>query len=454
MIKLNTLYNEPAQNTMKRMNDEFVNMVMTSPPYWALRDYGTGENQLGLEPTFDEYINNLCDIFDEVKRVLRKDGTCWINIGDSYSHSGGQGNQHKQAKAFGHFKPHSVKNLPPKSLCNIPARFSIEMQKRRGKIVKSEKDAIWLAAIVDGEGSLTIHKRANNRKNPTYGAMLRVHNTDKRLIDKVRLITNNIGSVQVVKKEGYRKLYGWCVMSNQAKTVIEDIYPYLISKKDQAKIVLNCDSSGKKADESWKDVKLLNQGQLPKNVYQEPIIKDREPWTLRNVIIWKKNNCMPSSAKDRFTVDFEYLFFFSKNKKYYFEQQFEKHLWAERDKRSKKHWSENISKDENTKVRSGNYAMNQVSYGEQGRNKRTVWTINPKPFKDAHFAVYPEELCETPIKAGCPEGGIVYDPFAGSGTTCLVAHRLNRKFIGSEISKEYCKIAEKRLAVTKQEQFA
>ena len=152
------------------------------------------------------------------------------------------------------------------------------------------------------------------------------------------------------------------------------------------------------------------------------------------------------------------------------------------------------------------------------RNKRTVWTINPKPFSEAHFAVYPEELCETPIKAGCPEfvckkcgkprekiyesknpskeymewdkhrkagaegsiqsrqcikslhrndggvyssaeykgltdcnckagftGGIVYDPFFGSGTTGLVAHKLNRKFIGSEISEEYCKIAEKRL---------
>ena len=82
---------------------------------------------------------------------------------------------------------------------------------------------------------------------------------------------------------------------------------------------------------------------------------------------------------------------------------------------------------------------------KQGRNKRCVWTINPKPFKESHFAVYPEELCETPIKAGCPGGGIVLDPFFGAGTTGLVALKQNKKFIGIELNKEYIEIANKRL---------
>ncbi len=185
-------------------------------------------------------------------------------------------------------------------------------------------------------------------------------------------------------------------------------------------------------------------------------------WILRNTIIWHKRNCMPSSAKDRFTVDYEYIFFFSKNKKYYFEQQFDKHLTQELRPdgivRNREYGYDSklnaMNKKEYSLRQKRGGSKNPDYLNPQGRNKRTVWTINPQPFSEAHFAVYPQELCETPIKAGCPEGGIVYDPFAGSGTTGLVAHRLNRKFIGSEISNEYCKIAEKRLAPTKQEQFA
>ena len=68
---------------LKKLPDESVDCVITSPPYWALRDYGV-EGQLGLEPTFQEYITKLCNIFDEVKRVLKKEGTCWVNLGDTY----------------------------------------------------------------------------------------------------------------------------------------------------------------------------------------------------------------------------------------------------------------------------------------------------------------------------------------------------------------------------------
>ena len=78
-------------------------------------------------------------------------------------------------------------------------------------------------------------------------------------------------------------------------------------------------------------------------------------------------------------------------------------------------------------------------------NKRSVWTVTTKPYKEAHFATYPEKLIVPCIKAGCPEGGVVLDPFIGSGTTGVVARKLNRNYIGIELNTEYVKIAEKRL---------
>jgi DNA modification methylase len=363
-METNKILQGDALEVLKTLPSESINCCVTSPPYWALRDYGV-EGQLGLEKDFNEYINKLCDIFDEVKRVLRKDGTLWVNIGDTYGTQGGQNRDTN--KDYSKYKSIKLKNTEigsvllkepnmHKNLCNIPARFSIEMQ---------------------------------------------------------------------------------------------------------------------------------NRG-----------------WILRNVIIWHKPNCMPSSVKDRFTVDFEYLYFFVKSKKYWFETQHE----------PQKTFFEDKSPPIGGKKLSGGfnptYSGNQPPSNPLGRNKRAVWTITTKPFKEAHFATYPEALCETPIKAGCPEfvcnkcgkikevkevkevihnrvnnrkdakvrpdnferipndwkpreikeikeisckcnagfsGGIVLDPFFGAGTTGLVAMKQNKNFIGIELNPEYCKIANERL---------
>src|SRR3989338_10099192 len=149
---------------------------------------------------------------------------------------------------------------------------------------------------------------------------------------------------------------------------------------------------------------------------------DEQGWIMRNQIIWHKSNCMPSSVKDRFTVDFEPVFFFSKSKKYYFEPQYEPYapasdvryrqaLRAGRSYNTKKPYKNNTPY-------SGRYKRGQGSVASRGddadgllvggsnplgRNKRCVWRIPTKPFPEAHFAVFPEALIETPIKAGCPE---------------------------------------------------
>ena len=375
-MEVNKIHTGDALIELKKLPDESINCVMTSPPYWALRDYGI-DGQLGLEQTFQEYINKLCDIFDEVKRVLRKDGTCWVNLGDTYyTISGGKFlNDNISNKELNIKKGISDANalkggdeLEQKNLCNIPARFSIEMQ---------------------------------------------------------------------------------------------------------------------------------NRG-----------------WILRNVIVWKKPNCMPSSVKDRFTIDFEYIFFFVKNKKYWFETQYE-NVSSNSDFRPK------IGNDVPYAI-TGNNNLGKGSRGnpELGRNKRTVWTITTQPFSESHFAVFPPELVEIPIKAGCPEfickkcgkpresilepskeynkilednkkenvnsseqrkkaleignafgyktksclpdykftgytdcgcnegfeAGIVLDPFSGSGTTCLVAKKLGRNYIGFELNPKYVEMAEKRVS--------
>ena len=300
------IINKDCLEALKEMESESVDMVMTSPPYWALRDYGV-EGQLGLEPTFQEYINRLCDIFDEVKRVLKKEGTCWVNMGDTYN-SGGNYRSQKDGQQEG--------------------LISHEHYKNTG-FVKTDKKA-------------------------------------QGVQDK-------------------------CLLQIPSRFAIE----------------------------------MCNRG-----------------WILRNEIIWHKPNCMPSSVKDRFTVDFEKLFFFTKSKKYYFETQYEENQLSGKWIEPNKKYLNKTSGNGETSLQK-NY--NRLGSVEQGRNKRCVWRINTKPFKEAHFATYPETLCETPIKAGCPEGGIVLDPFMGSGTTGLVCKKLNRNFIGIELNEEYIKIANQRI---------
>jgi len=294
-MDFNKIYQGNALEILKTFPNESIDCVITSPPYWALRDYGV-EGQLGLEPTFHEYINKLCDIFEEAKRALKKSGTCWVNLGDTY---GGSGNKELY---------HGGKGL--------------DDNRRRQRGVKS----------------------------------------------------------------GGNKEASKCLLQIPSRFSIE----------------------------------MCNRG-----------------WILRNTLIWHKPNCMPSSVKDRFTVDFEYVFFFVKNKKYWFERQIE----------PSEPW--NSAKGFNVEGQRKRQGSNNT-YGkdlvQSGRNKRAVWKITTKPFKSAHFAVFPEELIETPIKAGCPEKGIVLDPFIGSGTVAVVAQKLNRQWVGIELNSEYIKIAEKRIA--------
>lgn len=311
---------------LKTLPDESVNCCITSPPYYGLRDYGTGtwvggdpncnhyrstkysentitghkammdvgeavgdaiyksvcpkcgavrvDKQIGLEETPEMYIAKLVDVFHEVKRVLKNDGTLWLNIGDSYCGTGDKGYKHKD-------------------LIGIP----------------------WMLAFA-------------------------------------------------LRADG---------------------------------------------------------------------------WYLRQDIIWHKPNPMPESVKDRCTKSHEYIFLLSKESKYYFDSDAISEQTITNDN--------SVRDRDNTKLNNtpGRTRMGGlVTNNYTKRNKRDVWTISTKPYKEAHFATYPEDLIEPCILAGCPVGGVVLDPFFGSGTTGRVALSKNRKYLGIELNPEYVKISKKR----------
>lgn len=172
-------------------------------------------------------------------------------------------------------------------------------------------------------------------------------------------------------------------------------------------------------------------------------------WILRNQIIWHKPNAMPQSVRDRFTVDFEKIFFFVKERRYYFERQFEP---LKNPEEMRRRFSNPFAKREYWQITRKRSAVDvkamkraQQAILKRGRNKRCVWTIGTGAANGRHFAVYPPQLVETPIWAGSPTGGIVLDPFIGSGTTAIVARRLGRNFIGIDVNPAYVKLAQKRL---------
>lgn len=179
------------------------------------------------------------------------------------------------------------------------------------------------------------------------------------------------------------------------------------------------------------------------------IVMIERGWILRNEIIWHKPNVLPEAVQDRFTNDFEKIYFFTKSEKYFFEKQYEafseKTLTAFKDGIMPTGKKKMLGAGESgTGMREINKPW-KAAYNEKGRNMRTVWKIATKGISEAHFATFPDELVRRCILAGCPESGIVLDPFLGSGTTLKVAKKLSRNGIGVELNTEYISIAKKRI---------
>jgi DNA modification methylase len=161
-------------------------------------------------------------------------------------------------------------------------------------------------------------------------------------------------------------------------------------------------------------------------------------WYLRQDIIWHKPNPMPESVKDRCTKSHEYIFLFSKNRKYHYDNEAIKEPakdWGTRDRTNGKYHNEGT----------GLQPHSGLTKSYPTKNKRSVWSVTVKPYKEAHFATYPPDLIEPCILAGSEEGDIVLDPFMGAGTTAAVAKSLGRNYIGCELNEKYSTLIEKRI---------
>lgn len=174
-------------------------------------------------------------------------------------------------------------------------------------------------------------------------------------------------------------------------------------------------------------------------------MKNKCGYKVRSRIIWHKPNVVPSSVKTRFTLDYEMLFMFSKSERYYFQTQYEPFLTD--------YTPADVGpllggKNKAKGYGKPTYSGNPWRPSSNGRIKRSVWKIATSKYKDSHFSVYPEKLCEIPIRAGSFPGAQVLDPFMGSGTTGIVALANNRSFIGIDLNKKYCEMATKRLQLT------
>jgi len=302
---MNKIIQGDALEELKKLDAKSVQMCVTSPPYWGLRDYGV-EEQLGLEDTPEEYVENLVAVMKEVRRVLKKDGTLWLNLGDCYANTkiGNTETRKNPNVVTDTFRKKIPSSLKPKDLVGIPWRVALALQ-------------------ADG-------------------------------------------------------------------------------------------------------------------------------WYLRQDIIWAKPNPMPESVTDRCTKNHEYIFLLAKNEKYYYDNDAIREPQKESSLRrletgwhgdNKRGWP---GSDHNNMDRYMGKTKEEIE-SLPGRNKRSVWTVTTKPFKDAHFAVFPQELIEPCIKAGSAKGDTVLDPFFGSGTTGVVAQYHNREYIGIELNPEYVKMAEKRI---------
>lgn len=313
---------------LAELPDESVHCVVTSPPYWGLRDYGV-EGQIGLEATPAAFVARMVEVFREVRRVLRKDGTCWMNLGDSYCNTnkwggGGEGKNGKQTVAEDGSVPswavrrkrEHIPGIKPKDLIGIPWRVALALQ-----------------------------------------------------------------------------------------------------------------------DDGW--------------------------W-LRQDIIWAKPNPMPESVTDRCTKAHEYLFLLTKSDRYFYDADAIKEPaefsgpnspqsqtspygqgFTRRAKQGKNETDTKLRTRHGLNARWD--AAEDAGEAPLSRNKRSVWTIATAPFAEAHFATFPPELPELCIKAGCPVGGTVLDPFGGAGTTGLVADRLQRNAILIELNPDYAAMARRRI---------
>ena len=395
-METNIVYQGNCKEQLSWMPDNSIQCVVTSPPYWGLRDYGHVD-QIGLEETPEKYVDDLVEVFSEVKRVLKDDGTIWLNLGDTYYSKGGA-SRHKgysdpkypngRNGEFAEPQTAPHKFLKAKDLVGIPWRVAFALQERLGLYLRQA--IIWHKPnampssvkdrpVTDYEFIFLFSK--SEKYYYDYEAVLEPHKNP----DDVKYRTELRKNKSYNTKEPYKNNVPYSVQP-RTKEIVE--YRELPDLKEFSKHI---NDKRKESNYTIDEIENLNDSQSPHH--------------------WFNGESFPTPE------DYEWL----------------KELFCLDDKYDKQMLTiYKKSSEKTTRL--------------EGRNCRAVWSFNTQPYPEAHFAVFPDELPERCIKAGTREGDIVLDIFAGSGTTLWVAKKLNRKYIGIELSEEYISLINKRLS--------
>jgi DNA modification methylase len=458
---------------LKKIKPNSIDCCITSPPYYGLRSYTHAQNEIGKEETPDEYVNNLVKIFRDVWRVLKKRGTLWLNLGDSYA-SQRRGSELTQ-QSFSNKNPYppipggnrdaKKIGLKHKDLIGIPWRVAFALQQPwTDWQIKSEAMRAWVAGIVDGEGCITILRtKSSHSESLSFLPTVQVRMCDREPLERlVDVAGSSLGKPQNPpshKLANQRDSYQWKLVSDRAAKVIAEIYPFLTCKRKQAIVAWNHQmfraargNQERKAGELEREefckalINDLNQRKavdLPSWMV-EPRIVQEPGWYLRQDLIWHKPNPMPESVKDRCTRAHEYIFLFSKNKKYFYDYKAIlepiKEVSAIRASYGWKCDRPSTGNGVNLKK------MGTRFVNPDGRNKRSVWTVPGNSSNaEEHSATFPPELIRPCILAGCPIGGTVLDPFAGTGTTGFTAIEEGRNCLLIELNENYVKSARKKI---------
>ena len=449
------------------MASESVNTCVTSPPYFGLRNYGH-DGQYGLESTPEEYVAKMVEVFREVRRVLRDDGTLWLNLGDSYNgymaNQRGTGLETKRQSARKYIEPGAglrTDSLKNKDLIGIPWMLAKALRDPyyTGP-VKDICDQVWLAAMLDAEGSIcgTEYQSGDRIKTNIY---ISITNTSVPVIEKCdRVFPQELKHIyEKANGTSNRKCFRWDVERMDQKALfLRTIYPHLVAKRKQAIIGytfiemqrgLMSKKKGYLSEQheqrSWlmMALSLLNSGQdvdIPGWCIEPPNLF--EPgYYLRQDLIWAKPNPMPESVTDRCTKAHEYIFLLSKSERYFFDSEAMKEPSANPERAGKLERSFSTGKPDAVLRQDVGRAVMRT----ETRNRRSVWTVPTRPYKGAHFATFPPDLIRPCILAGCPKDGTVLDPFGGSGTTGQVAIEAGRNVILLEINPDYEPLITSRL---------
>ena len=425
-----TVHIGDCRQVLATLPAESVHCVVTSPPYWGLRDYGTG-GQLGLEPTPEAYVANMVAVFREVRRVLRKDGTCWVNMGDGYSQASTHGGDNKAGpldskaslKAFKGLNRVFSDGLKPKDLIGMPWRLAFALQ-ADGWVLRSEivwskpnpmpesvtdrptksheqvflfskakrigpdptpfddisdSDARWLAALIDTEGSIVI--RREEPKGTDYGghaAQVSIGNTSRVLLDEVARIA---GSGNVLERPGQNApMWYWQASNKVALGLLRRMYPFLIVKQRQARCAI-----------ALEEGKRYPGGHAP---LPKAEVNRRER-------IWQAVKSLNHFGAPDLTGIPEPIFGRWTSQPYYYDADAVREAPADY---KRKGGSAEWTADSGHTNGVGSSSFHQMS--EAGRNLRSVWTIATEPYPGAHFATFPQKLVEPCIKAGTSERGV------------------------------------------------